>query len=163
MKPSAPATPRATVDLPAPAGPSIAITMAAVEDRAGACRWRAGTSPSCEVEPRQPEVLDSEDEGRAIVINLPAGRAARRSIRCTSAPGCWWSTARSSSTTPDGKSVSGGAGLLAVFDPKERHEVCATEDSRLLLVLSPWPGDGPPVSQQPSARVSALRSRSKPG
>jgi quercetin dioxygenase-like cupin family protein len=44
----------------------------------------------------------------------------------------------------DGGSVSGGPGLLAAFDPNERHEVRATEDSRLLLVLSPWPGVGHP-------------------
>ena len=44
----------------------------------------------------------------------------------------------------DGESVSGGAGLLAEFDPNERHEVRATEDARLLLVLSPWPGRGHP-------------------
>ena len=43
-----------------------------------------------------------------------------------------------------GENASGGAGLLAIFDPKERHEVQAVEDSRLLLVLSPWPGDGHP-------------------
>ena len=46
--------------------------------------------------------------------------------------------------TPDGKWAAGGAGLLAIFDPKERHEVKAVEDSMLLLVLSPWPGDGHP-------------------
>jgi quercetin dioxygenase-like cupin family protein len=34
--------------------------------------------------------------------------------------------------------------MLAVFDPNERHEVRATDDSRLLLVLSPWPGEGHP-------------------
>jgi hypothetical protein len=31
-----------------------------------------------------------------------------------------------------------------VFDPHERHEVRATRDARLLLVLAPWPGDGHP-------------------
>ena len=44
----------------------------------------------------------------------------------------------------DGGTISGGAGLLAAFDPNERHEVRATEDARLLLVLSPWPGEGHP-------------------
>ena len=33
---------------------------------------------------------------------------------------------------------------MATFDPNERHEVRAVEDSRLLLVLAPWPGDGHP-------------------
>jgi hypothetical protein len=42
------------------------------------------------------------------------------------------------------ESVSGGAGLLTAFDPNERREVRATEDSRILLLLSPWPGEGHP-------------------
>jgi quercetin dioxygenase-like cupin family protein len=43
-----------------------------------------------------------------------------------------------------GKTISGGPGLLAVFDPNERHEVRARTDARLLLVLAPWPGPGHP-------------------
>jgi hypothetical protein len=30
------------------------------------------------------------------------------------------------------------------FDPNERHEVRATKDARLILMLSPWPGEGHP-------------------
>ena len=44
----------------------------------------------------------------------------------------------------DGETVSGGAGLLAEFDPNERREVRATEDSRVLMILTPWPGEGHP-------------------
>ncbi len=44
----------------------------------------------------------------------------------------------------DGETVTGGPGLLAVFDPGERHEVHARSAARLLLVLAPWPGDGHP-------------------
>ena len=39
-----------------------------------------------DVEAYKPEVLDSESEGRAIVINLPSGEKLE-SIRSTSAPG----------------------------------------------------------------------------
>ena len=42
------------------------------------------------------------------------------------------------------ESVTGGPGFFAVFDPGERHVVRAREDTRLLLVLAPWPGDGHP-------------------
>ena len=42
----------------------------------------------------------------------------------------------------DGETVHGGTGLLAVFDPAERREVRATADTRLLLLLAPWPGVG---------------------
>jgi hypothetical protein len=34
-----------------------------------------------------------------------------------------------------------------VFDPNERHEVTAKSDARLLLVLSPWPGEGHPSNK----------------
>ena len=44
----------------------------------------------------------------------------------------------------DGGSIKGGPGLLAVFDPNERREVLATDHARLLLLLSPWPGEGHP-------------------
>jgi quercetin dioxygenase-like cupin family protein len=43
-----------------------------------------------------------------------------------------------------GESVSGGAGFLAQFDPNERRQIKANEDSRLVLILGPWPGEGHP-------------------
>jgi quercetin dioxygenase-like cupin family protein len=96
-----------------------------------------------EVEPHLPQVLDSESEGRAIVINLPEGEQLGEHQVHERA----WVLVIDGNVelnTPDGKWAAGGAGLLAIFDPKERHEVKAVEDSRLLLVLSPWPGDGHP-------------------
>jgi redox-sensitive bicupin YhaK (pirin superfamily) len=97
--------------------------------------------PELTVEPRQPEVLDSEDEGRAIVIELPAGERLQEHQVHERA----WLVVVSGAIQVDGSEVvSGGAGLLAVFDPNERREVRATEDARLLLLLSPWPGKGHP-------------------
>ena len=95
------------------------------------------------VEPRQPVVLDSEDEGRAIVINLPAGEKLSEHQVHERA----WVLVISGKVRielPGGDSANGGPGLLAVFDPAERHEVSADEDARILLVLAPWPGDGHP-------------------
>jgi hypothetical protein len=34
--------------------------------------------------------------------------------------------------------------LLVEFDPAERHAVHAVSDTRLLLLLTPWPGAGHP-------------------
>jgi quercetin dioxygenase-like cupin family protein len=96
-----------------------------------------------DVQPHQPQVLDSEAEGRAIVINLPAGEMLQEHQVHERA----WVMVTGGEveiSTPDGESNSGGIGLLAIFDPAERHEVKAIEDSRLLLVLAPWPGDGHP-------------------
>ena len=96
-----------------------------------------------DVQPHAPQVLDSESEGRAIVISLPKGEQLqehqvheRASILVIDG--------MIGIATPDGDSAEGSTGLLAIFDPKERHEVTALEDSRILLVLSPWPGDGHP-------------------
>jgi len=96
-----------------------------------------------QVEPHAPQVLDSESEGRAIVINLPAGEQLQEHQVHERA---WLLVVDGnlSIETPDGRSAEGGPGLLAIFDPHERHEVQAIEDSRLLMVLSPWPGDGHP-------------------
>jgi quercetin dioxygenase-like cupin family protein len=95
------------------------------------------------IEPRHPQILHSaRGEARSIVINLPAGeRLQDHEVH-----------ERAHLVVIDGEveieagagAVSGGAGLLAVFDPHERHEVRATADTRLLLVLAPWPGDGHP-------------------
>ncbi len=96
-----------------------------------------------EVEPHQPLVLDSESEGRAIVINLPKGEQLQEHQVHERA---WVLVVKGmlGITTPEGGSAEGPVGLLAVFDPAERHEVTALEDSRILLVLAPWPGDGHP-------------------
>ena len=98
---------------------------------------------SLEVRPQQPEVLSSDQEGRAIVIQLSAGDSLQEHQVHERA----WLVVLSGALEIDdagGETTRGGAGLLALFDPNERHEVRASEDSRLLLVLSPWPGEGHP-------------------
>jgi quercetin dioxygenase-like cupin family protein len=96
-----------------------------------------------EVEPHAPQVLDSEAEGRAIVINLPAGEQLQEHQVHERA----WLLVTDGEievTNSGGDSIKGSAGLLAIFDPRERRVVTATTDARLLLVLSPWPGKGHP-------------------
>ena len=98
---------------------------------------------SLDIAPHQPEVLSSDQEGRAIVINLPAGEALNEHQVHERA----WVVVLGGSVEiddSDGNTTSGGTGLLAGFKPNERHEVRATEDARLLLLLSPWPGEGHP-------------------
>ncbi|MGI9021496.1 MAG: hypothetical protein ACR2G3_12400 [Solirubrobacterales bacterium] len=105
--------------------------------------WNLST---IDVEPQKPVVLDSEDEGRAILINLPAGEQLSEHQVHERA----WVlvvSGRARIDLPGGDSAEGGPGLLAIFDPAERHEVSASEDSRILLVLSPWPGVGHPSNR----------------
>jgi quercetin dioxygenase-like cupin family protein len=96
-----------------------------------------------EVAPRQPEILSSDGEGRAIAINLPAGERLQEHQVHERA---WLVVAAGKVEIDDsgGGTVNGGPGLVALFDPNERHEVRAVEDSRILLVLAPWPGEGHP-------------------
>ena len=98
---------------------------------------------SLDVEPRKPQILQSErGEGRAIAISLPAGEELQdhevhERAYLMVADG-------TVSVQGGGETVDGGPGSLFVFDPQERHEVRATADARLLLVLAPWPGAGHP-------------------
>src|SRR3954465_7336391 len=90
-------------------------------------------------EPSSPAVLASHPEGRAVALELPAGdelgdhevheRAWLVVARGRGEPGAG-----------DGRRPV-GAGSIAVFDPGERHAVRAVEDSRLLLLLTPWPAE----------------------
>jgi quercetin dioxygenase-like cupin family protein len=95
-----------------------------------------------DVEPHQPQVLQSKrGEGRIIVIHLPAGEKLQDHEVHERA---YLTVVEGEVDVDAGGTVSAGSGSLFVFDPHERHEVRATSDARLLLVLSPWPGDGHP-------------------
>ena len=102
-----------------------------------------------DVQPGQPGILQSaRGEGRAIALHLRAGdllhdhqvheRAYVVVVEGTV------------DVRADAETVTAGAGALFVFDPRERHEVRAHADTRLLLVLAPWPGDGHPGARDPA-------------
>jgi quercetin dioxygenase-like cupin family protein len=101
--------------------------------------WDIG---SLEIQPHQPEVLRSDDESRVIAINLPAGEMLREHQVHERA----WLVVASGEIELEqgGRTEVGGPGFLAHFDPGERHEVRARSDVRVILLLSPWPGDGHP-------------------
>ena len=95
-----------------------------------------------DVEPHQPSILQSDrGEGRSIAINLPAGERLQDHEVHERA---YLVVADGEVEVSAGETVTGGPGTLFVFDPHERHEVTATSDARLLLVLAPWPGPGHP-------------------
>jgi quercetin dioxygenase-like cupin family protein len=96
-----------------------------------------------DVEPHHPQVLHSEEEGRTIVIHLPAGEELQDHQVHERA----WILVVDGDVEIEaagGMKVSGSTGLLALTEPKERHEVRAISDARVVLVLAPWPGPGHP-------------------
>jgi len=99
---------------------------------------------SLDVEPHHPRILHSaRGEARSIAIALPEGEELQEHEVHERAYLIVIDGEVQVSNGGD-SSVTGGAGFAAVFDPHERHEVRATRDARLLLVLAPWPGDGHP-------------------
>jgi quercetin dioxygenase-like cupin family protein len=97
---------------------------------------------SLDVQPHQPQVLRSDDDARLIVINLPAGEELQEHevhehAYVIVADG-------EVQISQGGETITAGPGMLAHFVPQERHDVKATSDARLLLILAPWPGPGHP-------------------
>jgi quercetin dioxygenase-like cupin family protein len=97
---------------------------------------------SLDVTPHHPRILRSDEESRVIAINLPAGEELQdhqvhERAYLVVVDG-------EVEISQDGRVETGGAGFLAHFAPNERHEVKARNDARLLLMLSPWPGEGHP-------------------
>ncbi len=73
-----------------------------------------------ELERHHPRVLGSEDEGRVIVLHLPAGETMQEHQVHERA---WLIVAAGAIEIDDadGETVGGGPGLLAEFDPNERR------------------------------------------
>ena len=97
---------------------------------------------SLDVQPHKPEVLRTDKEARIIAIQLPAGEEMQD--HQTHERGYLVVVSGQIEVHQGGESVSGGAGFLAQFDPNERRQIKANEDSRLVLILGPWPGEGHP-------------------
>ena len=97
---------------------------------------------SLDVAPHHPEVLRTDPEARVIAINLPAGEELQEHQVHERA----WVVVAGGQVEfeQDGSMVAGGPGSVAHFEPRERHEVRAVSDARLLLFLAPWPGEGHP-------------------
>jgi redox-sensitive bicupin YhaK (pirin superfamily) len=96
-----------------------------------------------DVQAHHPEVLQSDGEGRTIVIQLPAGESLQEHQVHERA---WLLVVDGEVQIAEDseEAATSGPGTLAVFDPRERREVRATTDTRLLLLLAPGPGVGHP-------------------
>jgi quercetin dioxygenase-like cupin family protein len=97
---------------------------------------------SLDVQPHRPEVLRSDDDSRVIAINIPAGELLQEHQVHERA---YLVVASGEVEIEDGGGTrTGGPGFVAHFEPNERREVRAMQDTRLLLILAPWPGEGHP-------------------
>ena len=115
-----------------------------------------------EAEPHQPQILASAGDARTVLLSLPAGEELQEHevherARVVVIDG------EVEVTTPDSERVEAASGHLFDFAPGERHTVLARSDARLLLVLSPWPGDGHPgamtLEQKAEVRERAAEHR----
>jgi quercetin dioxygenase-like cupin family protein len=121
-------------------------------------RMQSWDLKSVEAEPHQPRILASAEDARTIVLSLPAGEELQEHevherARIVVVAG------EVEVAASDGQRIVAAAGHLFEFDPGERHTIRAQSDARLLLVLSPWPGDGHPgamtLEQKSEARERA--------
>jgi quercetin dioxygenase-like cupin family protein len=112
------------------------------------------------VEPHQPHILASATDARTIFLELPGGEELQEHevherARLVVIGG------EVSVTTAAGEAATASAGHLFEFEPGERRTILAITDARLLLVLSPWPGDGHPgamtLEEKGEAREHAAR------
>ena len=101
--------------------------------------WDIG---SLAIEPQRPLVLRSDAETRAIAIALRAGEELQEHQVHERA--YLFVAAGEVEVSQDGSAATGGPGFLSHFEPNERRTVRAVRDSKLVLVLAPWPGEGPP-------------------
>ncbi len=89
---------------------------------------------------RDPIVLLSEDEARAVFIELKPGQElGDHQVKEHAWLVVVEGTARIGAS---GDEVEASAGTLAHFEPGERHFVASAAGAKILLLLAPWPGEG---------------------
>ena len=116
---------------------------------------------SVEVEPHQPRILASADDARTILLSLPEGEELQEHEVHERARVIVVDGDVDVSLRDGADSVTAGGGHLFEFEPGERRTIVARSDARLLMVLSPWPGDGHPgamtLEEKAQAREKAAQ------
>jgi quercetin dioxygenase-like cupin family protein len=89
---------------------------------------------------RSPAVLETVDGARAIVIRLAPGQElGDHQIR----ERAWLTVVEGEARIGAGDDVvDARPGALLTFDPGERHSVESEHGAQIILILSPWPGEG---------------------
>lgn len=89
---------------------------------------------------RDPVVLHTNDEGRAVLIRIePGGKLGDHQVK----ERAWVCVVEGSvRVEAGGDSMDAETGWVFTFDPDERHSLGSAEGARILLLLAPWPGTG---------------------
>jgi quercetin dioxygenase-like cupin family protein len=89
---------------------------------------------------RDPVVLDTTDDARAVLVALsPGQQLGEHQVK----ERAWLVVVDGTVEVRTGdETLTWGAGTLAMFDPHERHAVRSESGARILLILAPWPGAG---------------------
>jgi quercetin dioxygenase-like cupin family protein len=89
---------------------------------------------------RSPVVLDSDDAARAVLIVLEPGQSlgdhqVKEHAYVLGVDG-------NAHVDSGGQAIEAAPGTLCMFDPDERRSVSTDSGARILLLLTPWPGEG---------------------
>lgn len=89
---------------------------------------------------RSPVVVQSEDEGRAVLIGLDPGQSlGDHQLHERS----WVIVLDGRVTIESGsEKIEAEPGSLTWFEVDERHSISTEDGARILLLLAPWPGKG---------------------
>jgi quercetin dioxygenase-like cupin family protein len=89
---------------------------------------------------RSPVVLRSDPGARAVLIVLePGQRLGEHQVK----EGALVSVVDGSVRVESGgQTIEGGTGCFFYFDADERRSISSDSGARILLVFSPWPGEG---------------------
>jgi quercetin dioxygenase-like cupin family protein len=85
-------------------------------------------------------VLETVDGARAILIRLaPGEELGDHQVR----ERAWLMVVEGTARIGAGDEVvAGGPGTLVTFEPGERHSVASKDGTRIVMILSSWPGEG---------------------
>ena len=89
---------------------------------------------------RDPIVLLSEDEARAVFVELKPGQdLGDFQVKEHS----WVVVVEGAAAIRSGgEEIEAPVGTLAHFEPDERRTVASANGAKILLLLAPWPGEG---------------------
>ncbi len=89
---------------------------------------------------RDPVVVAQDDGARAVLVVLSPGQElGEHQVKENAWVAIVDGVVR---VTAGGETADVGAGTLLRFEPAERHSLATETGARILLILTPWPGEG---------------------